>query len=152
VKQASVESPIILCLYISYIADYVRTHGKHGVQFLSGKSERFALLFADDIVLLSTTPAGLQRQLDSLSNVSRRLGLTVNTGKIKVMVFRRGGFLGRGERWSLDDKMLEVVNSYKYIGFVFTTKLSTTTALDSPTESKEKGNSVTEDNVESTYN
>ena len=138
VKQGSVESPIIFCLYISYIADYVRTHGKHGVQFLPGKSEIFALLFADDIVLLSTTPTGLQRQLDSLSNVSRRLGLTVNTGKTKVMVFRRGGFLGRGERWSLDDKILEVVNSYRYLGFVFTTKLSTTTALDSLTVKAKK--------------
>ena len=123
----------IFCLYVSYTTDYVRTHGQRGVHLLPEKSEIFGFLFADDIALLSTSPTGLRRQLDSLSNVSRGLGLTVNTRKTKVMIFRRSGFLGRGERWSLDDKILEVVNSYKCLVFVFTTKLSTTAALDSLT-------------------
>jgi len=54
------------------------------------------------------------------------------------MVFRRGGFLGKEERWSFDDTILEVINSYKYLGLVFTTKLSTTTALDKLTVKAKK--------------
>ena len=54
------------------------------------------------------------------------------------MVFRRGGFLGKEERWSLDDSILEVMNSYKYLGFVFSTKLSITTALDKLTMKAKK--------------
>ena len=46
------------------------------------------------------------------------------------MVFRKGGFLSKGERWSINGKTLEVVNKYKYLGFVFTTKLSLSAALD----------------------
>ena len=128
-RSPAVESPMIFCLFISCVADYVSMHGQHGVQLLPGTKEIFSLLFADDIVLLSTTPVGLQRQLDSLSDISMRLGLTVNIEKTKVIVFRRGGFLGRGERWFLKDTVLEVVNSYKYLGFLFTTKLSVRTAL-----------------------
>ena len=131
VKQGSVESPLIFCLYISYVADFIRANGKHGVQLLPGTQELFCLLFADDIVLLSTTPIGLQRQLDSLNTSSHHLGLNVNRMKTKVMVFRRGGFLGRRERWTVDGQNLEVVNQYRYLGFVFTTKLSMSKALDS---------------------
>ena len=52
------------------------------------------------------------------------LGLTVNTDKSKVMVFRKGGFLGRSERWFIGGKILEVVNRYLYLGFTFTTAMN----------------------------
>jgi len=82
---------------------------------------------------MSTTPVGLQCQIDNLACISNQLGLSVNTDKTKAMVFRRGGFLGKGERWFIDGKVLEVVNRYKYLGYVFTTKLSTTVALNHQT-------------------
>ena len=139
VRQGAVESPIIFCLFISCVADYVNMKGLHGIQLLPGTKEIFSLLFADDIVLLSTTPAGLQRQLNSLSDVSTRLGLTVNLAKTKIIVFRKGGFLGRGERWFLKDTPIEVVNRYKYLGFPFTTKLSVSSALfDQSVKAKQK--------------
>ena len=40
------------------------------------------------------------------------------------MVFRKGGFLGKRERWYFEGKRLEVVNSYCYLGFNFTTMTS----------------------------
>jgi hypothetical protein len=52
------------------------------------------------------------------------LGLTINTDKSKVMVFRHGGFLARSEKWSVDGQDLEVVNNYVYLGFTFTTTMS----------------------------
>ena len=39
------------------------------------------------------------------------------------MVFRKGGFLGKCERWFLEGNEPEVVNSYTYLGYTFTTKL-----------------------------
>jgi hypothetical protein len=45
------------------------------------------LLFADDLVLLSSTRAGLQAMLGTLERSSRRTGLTVNMDKTKVVVF-----------------------------------------------------------------
>ena len=50
--------------------------------------------------------------------------LCFNSEKSKIMVFRKGGFLGKCERWSLGGNELEVVNSYAYLGYTFTTKLS----------------------------
>ena len=63
----------------------------HGIQLLPGLVEIFLLLFADDIVLISDTPRGLQNQLDVLSSACKDLYLHINTDKTKVMVFRKGG-------------------------------------------------------------
>ncbi|MCB4773617.1 MAG: hypothetical protein LGB05_08370, partial [Sulfurovum sp.] len=50
--------------------------------------------------------------------------MEVNEGKTKVMVFRKGGHLGKHEKWYYAGKSMNVVNSYTYLGFTFTTKLS----------------------------
>ena len=130
VKQGAIESPGIFSLYINLVADFVRLKGRHGVQMLPGMMEIFSLLFADDIALISTTPAGLQNQINSLVQVSNTLRLKVNSDKTKIMVFRKGGHLAKGEQWFLEGTKLEVVNKYKYLGFVFTTKLSVNNALE----------------------
>ena len=64
---------------------------------------RFILLFADDLTLLASTVTGLQNQLNALSVAAKRLGLTVNLDKSKVMVFRKGGYLAAKERWFWGD-------------------------------------------------
>lgn len=50
----------------------------------------FLLLFADDTAIISETPNGLQKHLNTLHTYYERWGLTVNIGKTKVMIFRRG--------------------------------------------------------------
>ena len=45
------------------------------------------------------------------------------------MVFGKGGFLAQKEKWYYGGQRLEVVNSYKYLGLIFTTKVSFNTAL-----------------------
>ena len=98
--------------------------GKHGIQLQPGLVELFLLLFADDLALLSSTAMGLQNQLNHLNSMCKEHSLCINSEKSKIMVFRKGGFLGKCERWSLGGNELEVVNSYTYLGYTFTTKLS----------------------------
>ena len=130
-KQGALESPILFSLLMTFVVQYVREHGRHGVQLQNGMDEVFFLIYADDIALLSTSSTGLQTQIDNLAHSSRQVGLRINIEKTKVMVFRRGGFLSRREKWFLNGTRLEVVNSFKYLGYIFTTKLSETVALDS---------------------
>ena len=60
---------------------------------MPGVMELFILLFADDVALLSTTPTGLQKQLDCLKTCCQEMKMEVNKDKTKIMVFRKGGFL-----------------------------------------------------------
>ena len=47
--------------------------GKYGVQIPLNLNELFFPLFADDIVLLSITPGGLQMQINNLKKSADRL-------------------------------------------------------------------------------
>ena len=76
VKQGCLLSPLIFSLLISEVAEYVRKNGKHGIQLLPSLEEIFLLLFTDDIVLVSSTPSGLQNQINNLEKASNSLGLT----------------------------------------------------------------------------
>jgi exonuclease III len=129
VKQGCMLSPLIFSLLITEVADNVINKGKHGFQFLPGLQEIFLLLFADDICLISLTAVGLQNQINSLQEASDSLGLVVNLSKTKVIVFRKGGHLAKNEKWFYKGTEIEIVNSYKYLGFTLTTRLSFDTAL-----------------------
>ena len=73
-------------------------------QYFLNLSEIFilALLFADDIIFLSDTAIGLQNQLNILYRCSEKL-------KLKAA----------HERWFCGKNQIEVVNAYKYLGFIF---------------------------------
>ena len=129
-RQGCLCSPLAFALLIGKVADCVRRNGKHGFQLIPGGPEIYQLLFADDIILISSTPHGLQTQINNLESASKSLGLTVNMKKTKIMVFRRGGFLGKNEKWFFKKQQLETVDSYKYLGFTLTTRLSDTKACE----------------------
>lgn len=123
-KQGCLASPTLFSFLINELASYIICHGKHGFQFIPGAVELFLLMFADDIALFSSTPNGLQTQLDNLYSVATRLGLSVNVNKTKIIVFRKGGHLSKHEKWTCGSQQIEVVNMYKYLGFNFSTRLS----------------------------
>lgn len=75
------------------------------------------LLYADDLILMSTTEAGLQRQLDALSSFCAERHLTVNLPKTNIVVFENRRSDCRD--FVLDGKVVERVDSYRYLGFAF---------------------------------
>ena len=124
VKQGDICSPILFSLFINELALEVIRNGRHGVTFSLDTFELFILLLADDVVLLSETIIGLQRQLNSLGRAAESLRLKVNLNKSNIVVFRKGGYLGQRERWVFNGSAMPVVNAYKYLGIYFSTKLS----------------------------
>ena len=106
-------------------------NGKHGVQLHPDIIKLFIMLFADDVVLLSYTPVGLQHQLNLLARNADALDLTVNLEKSNIVVFRNGGYLARCEKWYYKDSVVKVVNAYKYLGVWFSTRLLFSHSLES---------------------
>ena len=116
-------------LIINELAKSVISRGHHGIQLVQDAAEIFLLLFADDVALVSSTPSGLQNQLNILHEEAVKLKLVVNLDKTNVVVFRNGGPLARKEKWLYGESPLVVVNAYKYLGLSLTSKLSKVKAV-----------------------
>ena len=72
-KQGCLLIPLISSLLILAVAMWqwnVRNNEKHGIQLLPSLEEKFLLSFADDIVLVSSTPSGLQNLINNLEKAS----------------------------------------------------------------------------------
>ena len=65
-------SALIFSFFVNELAVEVSRNGKHCIQMIPGAIEIFLLLFADDVILMSSTPAGLQNQLNHLKNEADR--------------------------------------------------------------------------------
>ena len=130
-KQGCMLSPRLFTIFISEVSKALNSTCSSGFQFLSNLAIIHHLFFADDIILVSDTAQGLQQKLNILEQQSKRLGVTVNLEKTKIIVFRKGGFLSKYERWFYGGHPVEVVNRYVYLGFEFTTRMSIKTSLSS---------------------
>jgi len=74
------------------------------------------LLYADDLIIVSTTAAGLQRQLDALQQFCHHRQLSVNLAKTKLVTT---GSKAACQAFMLNNNEVERVESYKYLGFEF---------------------------------
>ena len=72
------------------------------------------LLYADDLIIVSTTAAGLQRQLDALQQFCHHRQLSVNLAKTKLVTT---GSKAACQAFMLNNNEVERVESYKYLGF-----------------------------------
>ena len=74
------------------------------------------LLWADDLVLLSSSPEGLQNSINKTCAFYDSLGLELNTKKTKVMVFNARGIKINNNIFQANGSILEVVDNYQYLG------------------------------------
>lgn len=77
-------------------------------------------MFADDLVLLSSSNSGLQQALNKLSDYCSKWQLTVNLSKTKVMIFNKGGHNIKRFGFTYKGQNVEIVQQYCYLGIVFT--------------------------------
>ena len=123
-KQGCLISPSCFNIFIAELTRKINLYSRNGIQFSPNDPIIHHLMYADDNVLISETPVGLQQKLNTLYQQCQRLGLVVNLNKTKIIVFRKGGFLGQNEHWNYNGTPVEVVNTYSYLGVVLTTKMS----------------------------
>eukprot|EP00250_Pteridium_aquilinum_P021766 c25217_g2_i1 orf=2-412(-) len=73
------------------------------------------------IVLISDSPEGMQRHLDTLHTLASDSGLLVNLGKTKVMVFNTTPKWVRrsAPTFAYGEEMVEYIDAHTYLGVVF---------------------------------
>ena len=111
-KQGCPLSPMLFNLYIDDIKD-IFDEQCDPIDIQNTKINYF--LYADDLVMLSESKAGLQRCIDKASNFAKAKRLTISVKKSKTLIFNLAGRFIR-DTFKLDDKILEPVQSFCYLG------------------------------------
>ena len=112
-RQGCVLSPLLFIVYMNWIDKYSQADECATI----GNCEISRLLFADDLVLLSSTESGLQRALNSFADACNTAGMKISTAKTEVLHLSRNP----------DQCVLQVngatlkqVEKFKYLGVAFT--------------------------------
>ena len=111
VKQGDNLIPNLFKIFINDLPDYLDSIT------LNGRSIH-CLMYADDIILLSSSANGLQEKIDILSKYCKDWCLNVNTLKTKIMIFNNAGKFHNID-FNLNGVRLECVSRYKYVGVCF---------------------------------
>ena len=91
-------------------------------------------MFADDLTILSESASGLQSALNKLQEYCSKWGLTINIDKTKVVIFNKGGHKFPSLKFLLNGNLVETVQSYCYLGIIFSSCGSFTRACDALTD------------------
>ena len=119
VRQGENLSPILFSLFLNDLDDYLISKGNSGVKVEStNKSiEILSMLYADDSILISDDPAKLQKTLNDFSSYCSLWKLNINASKTKALIF--GGKHNSKSKFTIGNKPIETVDSYKYLGTLF---------------------------------
>ena len=112
-RQGCVLSPLLFIVYMNWIdkcsqADECATIGNCKIS---------RLLFADDLVLLSSTESGLQRALHSFADACNTAGMKISTAKTEVLRLSRNPHQCVLQA---NGVTLKQVEKFKYLGVAFT--------------------------------
>jgi hypothetical protein len=114
VLQGNKLSPTLFNIFINDLPNFVKGNGSPKIQDESIS----CLLYADDLILLSTIKSELQNKLNKLNTYCQIWGLNVNLEKTKVVIFSHTDpkipIL-----FSYGNKVIQTVDQYKYLGIIF---------------------------------
>ena len=120
VRQGCPLSPILFNLYINDIFDIMNNDIESNI-FLKDGEKINMLMYADDLILLSESKEGLQKQINKLNNYCKQWKLDVNVKKTKIMIFNRGNKIINTEFY-INNTPLQNVKIFKYLGFTISAK------------------------------
>ena len=121
VRQGGAISPKLFAIYLEELITLVEDCHV-GLKF--GSQKIYVVAYADDVLLISTTKLGLQKQLNILQEYGAKNEIKYNPQKTVYMVFnqkiQRNAAEAREDIWqsnlTLDGSKIEKVSSMRYLG------------------------------------
>jgi len=120
-------SPILFSYYlhVNDLQDFLSSKNNEGIKIenLADNMIKYlrilVLLYADDTIILAKTADDFQKCLNDFSEFCKIWKLNININKTKVMIFGSSRRSWRNHKFTVNENVLEIVDSYKYLGDVF---------------------------------
>ena len=119
VRQGESLSPFLFSIFLNDLETFLQTGNFQGID-MEGTPLKL-LLYADDLLLLSSTREDLQLGLDLLYDYCTRWRLYVNN-KTAVVIFRKGGNLSFHDHFFYGHDLLKVSESVSYLGLTLSSR------------------------------
>jgi len=117
VKQGDSLSPTLFNIFVDDLGKYFKSSDTDPVS-LDNQSFNH-LLYADDLILMSESPSGLQHCINSVQKYCSGWRLAVNLNKSKIMIFSKRKTEKHSFYFYYGPNTVEIVDSYKYLGIIF---------------------------------
>ena len=114
VRQGGILSPYIFCVYVNdLILRLKKSHiGCHLIRQFVG-----CIFYADDLALLSPSRESMQLLLDMTIAYGNEFCISFSFKKTKTMIFGKSKNLGPTAPLTINDESIEIVNTWRYLGF-----------------------------------
>ena len=119
-RQGDPLSPLLFNIYINDIFEHINEANPNPVT-LDEKYFFSTLGYADDLVIFSTTPEGLQKSIDSLQTFCEKRKIEINVKKTKCMTFTKGNQAEK-QAFRLKNGPIENIRQFKYLGITISAK------------------------------
>lgn len=119
VRQVCPMSPTLFNIYINNIIQNWKQKIDAGIKITRGKILNI-LLYADDVVLIQETEDDLQRSIHHLHQICQNYNIEISKEKTKVMA--NWGKIPIRSKIVVDDKIIEQVSSFNYLGCEISTE------------------------------
>ncbi|KAF0770859.1 ribosome biogenesis protein TSR3 isoform X1 [Aphis craccivora] len=107
-KQGDAMSPVLFNMALeSVIRKIPRT------EILNLDEGNILLAYADDIVVIGNSKESIQNTVEELMKIGKYIGLTINSGKTKYMMVKRGG--GDHNNLQVGNNIFDQVQEFKYL-------------------------------------
>ena len=121
VRQGCPLSPILFNIYVNDLFEFMNNDNDSDIFLQESEHKVNILMYADDLIILSETKEGLQKQIDKLAKYCSKWRLQINNKKTKVMIFNRGNKM-INTNFHTNNTKLENVKTFKYLGFSISAK------------------------------
>jgi hypothetical protein len=123
VHEGSPLSPLLFIIFIAGLTRHLQEkHDGDGAIRLVDGTRLYCLLYADDVLLVSLSPSGLQKLVDETCRFFADMGLTVNPGKSDIVIFLdrpRETHRLNLESFDIAGLSKESLTEAKYLGVIF---------------------------------